>query len=305
MTGPPDFEEISSLMQQKAPLCVSALQGLARWYDAFCLAATAVTAASRNNQCAYHYTKVEALESMVLGSSEPGKMEIRAGNVGSLNDNSEFILGWDVLHQAALRRPGPVPVALDMALCRMLQERACDAYVLSLTKLRDSSNMWRDYGDNHRGVCIGFNLPVVSDSLGLFPINISYDIEAFTRRCLVAFHGLCNCCESYGKSLPPHSLSPMTVSPLRTILSCVALQYKFPDWQHEQEVRFFQWNRSGQEGSPRDRKRNLACHLDATQCVTEIIAGKDCSIAQKARIDECRKLVGLRRARDRGSDATA
>ena len=292
MNVPPPESEMIAQLDQCAPGLVQALQELTAWYDAFSRPATAVGSDGWETKTLYHYTSVDALEGMTEPVATTGSMELWAGSTQHLNDTSEFILGWDVFHQIALRWPVNVPAALDMALCGTLQDRASDAYVLSLTPVSNNPTMWERYGNGGRGVAIGFSLKALYESTGLFPLRISYDIEAFTLRGLASFEDLCRISTVYENALAAFPLDPRRVTPLRTLLTCAALQYKFADpWEVEQEVRLYQWDIWGKGNLKRRGGACFCIPLDPRSCVEDILAGPACSVQDLDRIDCCRKTL--------------
>ncbi len=292
MNVPPPESEMIAELDQSAPGLVQALQELTAWYDAFSRPATAVGLDGWETKTLYHYTSVDALEGMTEPVASTGSMELWAGSTQRLNDTSEFILGWDVFHQIALRWPVNVPATLDMALCGMLQDRASDAYVLSLTPMSNNSTMWDRCRNGGRGVAIGFNLTALYESTGLFPLRICYEIKAFTRRCLASFQDLCRISTAYGSALAAFPLDPRRVTPLRTLLTCAALQYKSPDlWEVEQEVRLYQWDIWGKRHLKRRGGACFCIPLAPRMCVQHILAGPACSEADLHRIGHCRKTL--------------
>jgi hypothetical protein len=286
LATPSELDHIVDRLNEDAPGVAEAIRNLASWFDAFCYPATPITSGEDGDLVAYHYTSLASLENMVKASTHRNMLEVWAGGLASLNDQTELVLGLDVIQEIARRWPHPIPAALDMALTRAHQERGRGAYVFSLSRQRDSADLWDRYADQGQGVAIGFNLRALHESLGVFPIQVSYDVQSFCRRCLSAFAALCRYCNEYGRSLSRYPLSPQFVTPLHTLLSCVALQYKFSDpWEAEREVRVFQWNTAGQEDGLRRGGRNFAFHVEPRSCVVEILPGALCTSEQLSRLE--------------------
>ena len=114
----------------------------------------------------YHYTSIETfykmLDESLKYSKESGVLQllIRATHCDFLNDQTEGKLFKQCLRRdlKAYADKQKHPLAEeDLAIFDTLYE-VNDAFVISLSELGDSLDMWRAYGGNGKGVCLGFNL---------------------------------------------------------------------------------------------------------------------------------------------------
>lgn len=289
----PDLDEMLEYVDQTAPGTVACLKRLSLWFDLFCSRAAAIEAG--REAIAYHYTSLDILRKITQGGSKPGELEFWSGNIADLNDEVELWLGVDCLDMIASRWPGPRPWPLDKALKVLLQGGPAEAFSFSMSRHRDSDEMWDGYGDEGHGVAIGIDLNQLYGVVGLLPVAITYEPEAFMRRCCEAFPAFVECCREYGDRLPQRS----DVTPLRTILSCVALQYKLDapgmrPWSVEQEIRLLQWQVRGIQDSLRTKgaRRFAAFHLPRS-AVRELVPGPSHTNAESTEFAELRTELGV------------
>ncbi|MFW0777178.1 MAG: DUF2971 domain-containing protein [Rickettsiales bacterium] len=130
----------------------------------------------------YHYTDFRAFKSIVDSSS------LWLSHYLNLSDNKEIKLGFNVVREAATQKFGQIQ---DRILRLMLldcvdRHLPKDYYISCFCPFRDNAYLWREYGDNYRGIAIGFDVKYFAHFLQkpeylrpvyLFPVN--YDINAF------------------------------------------------------------------------------------------------------------------------------
>lgn len=94
----------------------------------------------------YHYTSLEALQAIIKNES------LRASSIYMMNDPNELIYGHEHISNWF---NGDISNKLD----NKIQNRSFNgfsAFVFSLSELNDDMHQWEKYGNNHKGIRIGF-----------------------------------------------------------------------------------------------------------------------------------------------------
>lgn len=105
----------------------------------------------RNKIRLYHYTKAETLGYILQGH------RLKLTHVGYANDPIEFLPDFTSLE----RITNPIDSLKDLDTERWRQEIKDDpALMLCLSQTITSPSMWGLYADNHKGVCLAFDIPI-------------------------------------------------------------------------------------------------------------------------------------------------
>lgn len=143
----------------------------------------------------YHYTNVAGLRG-ILESGTVWFTDFR-----HMNDPSEITHGieisHDVIRDIKTGADGRVGLFLDCLADMMRLEnfsRALEYFIGSFSRARDDLGQWRAYGDNGRGVAIGFaphlfgveNTTDMKPDEAAFVSPVVYDLAELSRRHLVA-----------------------------------------------------------------------------------------------------------------------
>lgn len=92
----------------------------------------------------YHYTSLEALQAIIKNQS------LRATSLLMMNDPNELIHGLDQINNWYHDNLG--------GKLRNAKNSNFSAFIFSLSELKDDMNQWEKYGDNHKGIRIGFSI---------------------------------------------------------------------------------------------------------------------------------------------------
>jgi len=129
----------------------------------------------RNTACIAHYSKLNALESML----QPSGIVLWAARYGHFKDKKEYVWAMDVI------RPHLPDLAQELGE-EYDPSHHVHPYILSLSNYIDNKTMWEKYGDNNRGIMLIFDrLAVygycqdVSESTNTFRIcmDVTYATE--------------------------------------------------------------------------------------------------------------------------------
>lgn len=123
----------------------------------------------------YHYTNCQALR----GILQRGKFWFT--DYRHLNDPSELTYGIDIAHDVACG----IATGADQSICDFVDvfceqfrhanfASTLEFFIASFSRARDDLGQWRAYGDNGRGVAIGFSHSVftIEDKLPLEPLPV-------------------------------------------------------------------------------------------------------------------------------------
>lgn len=108
----------------------------------------------------------------------------------------------------------------------IVRQRNRSIGILALTPIRDSVLMWSHYSDNHKGFCIGYSVPVLSEAFR----NVSTQDRAIQIR-HVRYSGYPDL-----KAFAPQSLD-WAIDQFAT---------KASEWSYEQEIRFLMFGKSNE-----------------------------------------------------------
>lgn len=108
----------------------------------------------RNDGLLYHYTSLQTLQAIIENQS------FRATSIFMLNDPNELLHGHDYWAKWYCKE---VNVERSRWDDRYKSYHGFSAFVFSLSELDDNMHMWEKYGNNHKGVRIGFSRTEVVD----------------------------------------------------------------------------------------------------------------------------------------------
>ncbi len=100
----------------------------------------------RNYEQLYHYTSLEAIQAIIRNRS------FRASNIYMMNDPNELVHGKNYICDWFSKG---ISDKLSQHLKNDSSERF-SAFVFSLSELSDNMHLWEKYGNNHKGIRIGF-----------------------------------------------------------------------------------------------------------------------------------------------------
>lgn len=206
----------------------------------------------------YHYTSLEALFSILEGYRSivyTGIIPFRASCIYNANDPKEMELGFDVvkrnLPQFEKNNPNNMNLSEVYKDCSYKQyyldnyyrkpingmiQYSLVPYIISFSLKRDFLPMWSMYGNNHKGVCLKFNIKKI--------VNIPFERSHFD---FVSYDGdkEYNIMEDHFKLLYEMQAKkpnkPKTIEEKKEVLStcclCVSPFIKSSDWSYEKEFR--------------------------------------------------------------------
>jgi hypothetical protein len=203
----------------------------------------------------YHYTTLAGLKGIIESES------IWFTDFRQLNDPSEIEHGIEVCRNVIrLRKPGKdgrVRLFLDMLADFMRLDnfsRALEYFIGSFSQASDDLGQWRAYGDNGRGVAVGFpphlfDIESTTDKKpneAAFVGRVIYDLEASSNRHIKAieraediFFDVANAHRNLlaNKDIGIPFMQDFARAVIATPLIWNCLTSKHPAYKHEQEVR--------------------------------------------------------------------
>ena len=97
----------------------------------------------------YHYTSIDALV-RIVGGIQNGKLFLRAGNAKNMNDPNDCYYFINMLEKLKNIDKSKLDEIVKE------KDRYDSPYIVSLSSHKDDLHMWTCYGDNGKGVAIGF-----------------------------------------------------------------------------------------------------------------------------------------------------
>jgi len=191
----------------------------------------------------YHYTDYIALTGIVT------KAELRVNNILNMNDLSEMSYFLKSVSDEILSMMGPAPNEKILKAMKetgeyyMNRRFEYSAYAACFSLYEDDAAQWARYGNQGRGVCIGFNEEMLRKILvpGMSLENVYYDSEKKSHELASEFHRFIN--ENEGAIVDgsiSERLQEKYFGLLKETLLCSAA-YKHPSFACENEVRMLFW----------------------------------------------------------------
>lgn len=109
----------------------------------------------------YHYTSLATL-CAIIGGVQDGKLFLRASNAKKMNDPNDCYYFVNIVGQINHWDKYKID-----AICKEKDEYDAP-YLISLSKLKDDLHMWNCYGDDGKGVVIGFDEEKLNESVDKF-----------------------------------------------------------------------------------------------------------------------------------------
>lgn len=141
------------------------------------IAADYVVSSTPDLERIYHYTSSEALLS-IISSRELWLLEH-----SYLSDYSEVAHGLKAVVAALEKRKGVQLIDLFYGSQTQLQKLAAltnlsyQAFIFSMTEDSDSKSQWSEYGNNYKGICIGFDYKALLTELLEHEYKVNYKSE--------------------------------------------------------------------------------------------------------------------------------
>lgn len=129
---------------------------------------------SEDEQIVYHYTSQDVLCKLFNSIKEQGinkdsRLDFWATGIMYLNDDTEYIFFENKLRhdlERYIKEYHPDEIGLLEQFPHIfLKEFFIPPSIISLSEIGDSLPMWKMYGNNAKGVCIGFSLNKLQESL--------------------------------------------------------------------------------------------------------------------------------------------
>jgi len=191
----------------------------------------------------YHYTDYIALTGIVT------KAELRVNNILNMNDMSEMSYFMRRVSDEVITMMGPAPnekILKKMAeTAEYFMDRRFEycAYAACFSLYEDDAAQWARYGNQGRGVCIGFNEELLRKIIvpGMSLEKVYYDADKKSHEIASEFHRFITENE---QAIADDSVSEKLVEKyinlLKETLLCSAA-YKHPSFACENEVRMLYW----------------------------------------------------------------
>jgi len=111
----------------------------------------------KNKSLIYHYTSFDTIYNILKSKN------LRACDLRKLNDKNEHKIWFDIFDQVYLNVINKEDSKDYLEFIDILKEKVnnykkYECYVTCLTNERDLLSQWRAYGDDGKGICIGFNI---------------------------------------------------------------------------------------------------------------------------------------------------
>lgn len=216
----------------------------------------------------YHYTRVDALFSILEGCRKKGKkyLPFRAGCAYNSNDSREMELGYEAVKEILpqyeesctksmnLSEVYSKPEYEDQCKKRLFQrpkdglvEMSIVPYTISFSCKRDFLPMWSMYGNDKRGVCLKFNLESLIDSLNTEFCFVHYegDKENIIKDYLLP--KLYEVLTEFTKRSNKRISIEDRIDNLSLLCNCISPFVKCDDWAYESEFRIVSNVHYGQE----------------------------------------------------------
>ncbi len=189
-----------------------------------------------DDQLIYHYCSAETLLNIVNSKN------LRFSDINMLNDSQETRWGYSTFEEAATRLierkslPGigvdfPTEFFDDVDKIMHGFQLAAHPFICCLSKVADSLEQWRAYGDDGRGFAIGFRAGSLKKFLPVTVLEVEYEKENQIKEMMAAL-----------AVIRMSSFKDKEKDPRRYFQDCVLLgvymtALKTPAFHTEQEVR--------------------------------------------------------------------
>lgn len=120
----------------------------------------------------FHYTSVESLFKIVESES------LRLCSTKFMNDWKEMLMIRDVTNETLLKSKGiPYNPERINEIKRLTEGANFESFIISFSKREDSLNQWGFYGDNTKGLSIGFDVDRLKSRLELLLLVTSIEAK--------------------------------------------------------------------------------------------------------------------------------
>lgn len=227
--------------------------------------------------CIYHYTKFDSFASMLKNAVSNNKITFWASSAYTMDDQMEMAYGYPLLNhllsefskQRNLDNKQRLDILLTKLYCTFsgpdpdyFLPKDRSPFVISFTRALNSDFMWKNYGDEGKGICLFFDQEKIksnTDDKMTYLYDVAYvnneknDLEIWLALVKLIEDQAKFCQEITPLLKYENDIDRVKMFLLNTLCPIISALVKGEDFTHEEEVR---WMKLCDNKEAKCRKRN-------------------------------------------------
>lgn len=256
----------------------------------------------------YHYTKMEGAKGILRSRSIWATRHDCTNDVAELRtaDSAVVDIAQDLHRRGSDRRTQELLAYILRDYDRFKASRFLPAYLACFSTVRDSPAQWW-YGDQGRGLCIGFRVlrdeaPPDHPALGWSLVRVDYDEQSVRQRIAQAFTKILKASTDAFPNQMPLEAKTLALTALYRVAAIANATTKAATWADECEWRYLALQKRGVPFTPlvRETPAGKAFYYplpirrdDLLPQVDEVVIGPNCAATPSAVGEELASALGV------------